>query len=133
MLRPKLPPEAEVARRQAWSETELEEAFSTAKAEAVACFGDGDVYIEKLIVNPSHIEFQILADNFGNVVHLGERDCSIQRRSQKMMEEAPARLLTPQLREEMGAAAVRAARSAGYTNARYRRICSRRRGQFLFY
>ena len=103
--------------RQAWSETELEEAFSTAKAEAVACFGDGDVYIEKLIVNPSHIEFQILADNFGNVVHLGERDCSIQRRSQKMMEEAPARLLTPQLREEMGAAAVRAARSAGYTNA----------------
>ncbi len=103
--------------RQAWSESELEEAFSTARAEARACFGDDDVYIEKLIVNPSHIEFQILADNFGNVVHLGERDCSIQRRSQKMMEEAPARLLTPKLREEMGAAAVRAAESAGYTNA----------------
>ena len=74
--------------RKAFSEEEFDDAYLTAKAEAKACFGDDDMYLEKLILNPKHIEFQILADNYGNVIHLGERDCSIQRRNQKMIEEA---------------------------------------------
>ena len=77
--------------RKAFSEDEFDDAYLTAKAEAKACFGDDDMYIEKLILNPKHIEFQILADNYGNVIHLGERDCSIQRRNQKMIEEAPSK------------------------------------------
>ena len=85
--------------------------------KAKSCFGDDDMYLEKLILNPKHIEFQIMADSFGNVVHLGERDCSIQRRNQKMIEEAPSTALTPELRERMGRDAVRAARAAGYENA----------------
>ena len=96
---------------------DLAEAFATARAEAVACFGDGSMYLEKLILSPKHIEFQILADGQGHVIHLGERDCSIQRRNQKLMEESPSRALTPALREEMGAAAVQAARAAGYRSA----------------
>ncbi len=103
--------------RKAFEPHEFEQAFLTAKAEAKACFGDDDMYIEKLIVEPKHIEFQILADSFGNVVHLGERDCSIQRRNQKMIEEAPSKALTPQLREQMGQAAVLAAKASGYQNA----------------
>lgn len=91
--------------------------FQAARAEAVACFGNGEMYVEKLILNPRHIEFQILADSQGNVIHLGERDCSVQRRNQKLMEESPSRALTPELRAEMGRAAVRAARAAGYENA----------------
>ena len=79
--------------RKAFSEDELENAFMTAKAEAKACFGDDDMYVEKLVLNPKHIEFQILADEHGNVIHLGERDCSIQRRNQKMIEEAPCKVL----------------------------------------
>ena len=75
------------------------------------------MYLEKLIVNPRHIEFQILADSHGHVVHLGERDCSIQRKNQKLMEEAPSKALTPSLREAMGQAAVEAARAAGYQSA----------------
>ena len=84
--------------------------FQAAQSEAVACFGNGELYVEKLILHPRHIEFQILADSQGNVIHLGERDCSIQRKNQKLIEESPSRALTPQLREEMGQAAVRAAR-----------------------
>lgn len=103
--------------RKAFNEAEFDDAYTTAKAEAKACFGDDDMYLEKLILEPKHIEFQILADNFGNVVHLGERDCSIQRRNQKMIEEAPSKALTPILREKMGNDAVKAARGAGYTNA----------------
>ena len=103
--------------RRADGPEELEAAFSTARAEAVACFGDGELYLEKLILNPKHIEFQILADSHGNVIHLGERDCSIQRRNQKLMEESPCKALTPELRREMGEAAVRAARAADYRNA----------------
>ena len=91
--------------------------FDAARSEAVACFGNGELYVEKLILNPRHIEFQILADSQGHVIHLGERDCSIQRKNQKLMEETPSRALTPQLRERMGAAAVAAARSAGYVSA----------------
>lgn len=96
---------------------QLPPAWEQAGAEAVACFGDGELYLEKLVLQPRHIEFQILADRQGNVVHLGERDCSIQRRNQKLIEESPARCLSPRLREEMGAAAVRAARAVGYEGA----------------
>ncbi|MDD4508960.1 MAG: biotin carboxylase N-terminal domain-containing protein, partial [Eubacteriaceae bacterium] len=91
--------------------------FAEAQAETKACFDDDEMYVEKLIINPHHIEFQVMADAQGHVVHYGERDCSIQRRNQKLMEECPSRLLTPALREEMGAAAVRAAKAAGYTGA----------------
>lgn len=96
---------------------ELENAFNSAKAEAKAAFGDDALYIEKLIINPKHIEFQVLADSYGNVVHLGERDCSVQRRNQKMMEESPSPVMTDELRKKMGDAAVKAAKAAGYVNA----------------
>lgn len=103
--------------RKAFNEKEFDDAYTTAKAEAKACFGDDDMYLEKLILEPKHIEFQILADNYGNVVHLGERDCSIQRRNQKMIEEAPSKALTASLREKMGQDAVKAAKGSSYTNA----------------
>lgn len=103
--------------RKALSEEEFANAYNTAKSEAQACFGDDDMYLEKLIFEPKHIEFQILADHYGNVVHLGERDCSIQRRNQKMMEEAPSKALSAGLREQMGRDAIKAAKGAGYTNA----------------
>lgn len=103
--------------RRCDSPAALPDAYAEAKAEAQACFGDGEMYLEKLILSPRHIEFQILADRFGNVIHLGDRDCSVQRRNQKLIEEAPARSLTPELREAMGLAAVRAARSVGYEGA----------------
>ncbi len=103
--------------RKAYDVTELASAFSSAQAEAISCFGNGEMYLEKLIVNPRHIEFQILGDSQGNIIHLGERDCSIQRKNQKLIEEAPSKALTPALREQMGAAAVAAARAAGYTSA----------------
>ncbi|ROR27163.1 acetyl-CoA carboxylase biotin carboxylase subunit [Mobilisporobacter senegalensis] len=91
--------------------------FNTAKKEAENAFSDGTMYIEKYIKNPRHIEFQILADKHGNVIHLGERDCSLQRKHQKMIEEAPSIVIDDKLRKEMGDAAVKAARSAGYYNA----------------
>ncbi|MBI5192264.1 MAG: acetyl-CoA carboxylase biotin carboxylase subunit [Nitrospirae bacterium] len=96
---------------------ELKKNFEIASSEALKAFGKGDVYIEKYIECPRHIEFQILADNYGNVVHLGERDCSIQRRHQKLIEVAPSPFLDPDLRRRMGEAAVKAAKAAGYTNA----------------
>ena len=95
----------------------LPAAYAEAKAEARVCFGDDEMYLEKLVLRPRHIEFQILADRQGNVVHLGDRDCSIQRRNQKLIEEAPARCLTQSLREAMGQAAVRAAKAVGYEGA----------------
>ncbi len=100
--------------RRAFNEDELKTAFLTAKAEARAAFGNDDMYMEKLIINPHHIEFQILADKFGNTVHLGERDCSIQKNNQKLLEESPSCILTDELRREMGEAAVRAAKAAEY-------------------
>ncbi len=103
--------------RAVFAAEELEKAYNSAKAEAKAAFGDDQVYIEKLIVHPKHIEFQILADNHGNAVHLGERDCSVQRRNQKMIEESPSAIMTPELRERMGSAAVKAAKATGYVNA----------------
>ncbi len=103
--------------RRADSEEELEEALSAAKQEAIQFFGNGDVYIEKFIVNPRHVEIQIIADEHGNAVHLGERDCSCQRRNQKVLEESPSPVMTPELREKMGQAALRAAQVYGYYNA----------------
>ena len=97
-------------------EDELENAFYTAKSEGATNFGDDSVYMEKFIENPRHIEFQIIADNYGNVIHLGERDCSIQRRNQKVLEEAPAKVLTEELRKKMGIAAINGAKAAGYKN-----------------
>ncbi len=96
---------------------DLVKLFLAAQGEAEAAFGNGDVYMEKFIEKPRHIEFQILADSHGNVVHLGERDCSIQRRHQKLLEEAPSAALTPELRQKMGDAAVKAAQSIGYVGA----------------
>lgn len=96
---------------------EFENAFETAKIEAESAFGDGSVYIEKYIENPRHIEFQILGDSYDNIVYLGERDCSIQRRNQKILEEAPSPVLNKKLREEMGEAAVLAARTVNYKGA----------------
>lgn len=91
--------------------------LKTAQMEAEAAFGDGTVYLEKFIENPRHIEFQILADQHGNVIHLGERDCSIQRRNQKVVEEAPSFLLTDKLRKKMGEDSIKLAKTVGYENA----------------
>ncbi|HEX8847582.1 MAG TPA: acetyl-CoA carboxylase biotin carboxylase subunit [Pyrinomonadaceae bacterium] len=99
------------------SEEELPSAFETAQSEAAAAFGNSEVYIEKAIERPRHIEIQIFADQHGNVVHLGERECSIQRRHQKVIEECPSPINDADLRERMGAAAVKAARAVDYTGA----------------
>lgn len=96
---------------------EFEHQFVTARQEALQAFGNSDVYMERIIYPAKHIEFQILADQHGNVVHLGERDCSLQRKNQKIIEEAPSPSLSPELRREMGEAAVRAAKAVGYQNA----------------
>ncbi len=96
---------------------ELEESIRRAMSEAESAFGDGSVFIEKFVKSPRHIEFQILADNFGNTVHLFERECSVQRRYQKVVEEAPSSLLTPELRREMGECAVRIAKACNYSGA----------------
>lgn len=98
-------------------EDELENAYFTAKSEAKVNFGDDTIYIEKFIENPRHIEFQILGDEHGNIIHLGERDCTIQRRNQKVLEEAPSSILSDDLREKMGRAAINAAKAVNYVNA----------------
>lgn len=103
--------------RTAQNEEDLKQAIQTASSEAEAAFGNAEVYLEKYIEEPRHIEFQIIADEHGNVVHLGERDCSIQRRHQKVIEEAPSPALDVDLREEMGQAAVKAAEAVNYANA----------------
>jgi acetyl-CoA carboxylase, biotin carboxylase subunit len=99
------------------NEGEFEEQMERAVSEAISAFGDGSVFIEKYVTKPRHIEFQILGDQHGNMVHLFERECSIQRRHQKVVEEAPSSILTPELRAKMGEAAVNAAKSCGYFNA----------------
>ncbi|KAI4453438.1 pyruvate carboxylase subunit a [Holotrichia oblita] len=99
------------------SEEELEAQIAAAKQEARTSFTNDDIYIEKFIVNPRHVEIQLLADNYGNTIHLGERDCSCQRRNQKVLEESPSPIMTPELRKKMGEAAVRAAKACGYRNA----------------
>ncbi|MDP3148120.1 MAG: acetyl-CoA carboxylase biotin carboxylase subunit [Ignavibacteria bacterium] len=98
-------------------ESEFENAFQTASSEAVASFGNGEVYIEKYLENPRHIEFQVMGDQFGNVYHYGERDCSVQRRHQKLIEESPSPIMDADLRRRMGEAAVLGARSVNYEGA----------------
>ena len=114
------------------NESELENAYFTAKTEAKNNFGDDSVYMEKFIENPRHIEFQILADSFGNVIHLGERDCTIQRRNQKVLEEAPSIILSNKLREKMGIAAVNAAKAVNYINAGTIEFLLDKHGDFYF-
>jgi len=103
--------------RRVYKQEDLKKLYEEAKAETMACFNDDEMYVEKLIINPRHIEFQVLADEHGNVIHLGERDCSIQRKNQKLIEESPCMYIDDNLRKAMGKAAVTAAKAAGYTNA----------------
>ncbi len=103
--------------RVAWSDEELINVIPIAEGEAKAAFGNPDVYVEKYLENPRHIEIQILADSYGNVVHLGERDCSIQRRHQKLLEETPSPAITPEIRNAMGEAAKKGIKSVGYVGA----------------
>ncbi|MGI6032902.1 MAG: acetyl-CoA carboxylase biotin carboxylase subunit [Coriobacteriales bacterium] len=103
--------------REAHDDAELEENFNAARGEAAVAFGNDEVYLEKLIQRPKHVEIQVLADSHGNAMHLCERDCSIQRRHQKLVEEAPCPVLTEELRQQMGEAALKAVRGVGYQNA----------------
>ncbi|ALP89904.1 MULTISPECIES: acetyl-CoA carboxylase biotin carboxylase subunit [Clostridium] len=103
--------------RIAFNDEEFLMGFKTAKAEAKACFGNDTLYLEKYVQKPKHIEFQILADEHGNVIHLGERECSMQRKNQKVLEEAPSNVLNEELREKMGEIAKRAALAVDYKNA----------------
>ncbi len=98
-------------------ESELEVQLETAQSEALASFKNGSVYIERYIERPRHIEIQVLADEHGNVIHLGERECTIQRRHQKLLEEAPSPVISPELRDQMGAVAVKACQEIGYSSA----------------
>lgn len=118
--------------RTAFSPEEFLRAFQTAQKEAIASFGDGTMYIEHFVENPRHIEFQILADKEGNVVHLGERDCSVQRNHQKMIEESPSPAVPKALREKMGEAAVKAAKAAHYENAGTIEFLLEKNGSFYF-
>lgn len=113
-------------------EEELPKLFAAAQGEAEAAFGNPGVYLEKFIERPRHIEIQILADNYGNVIYLGERDCSIQRRHQKLLEEAPSPVMTQELREQMGTAAVKAAQSINYTGAGTVEFLVDQSGNFYF-
>lgn len=103
--------------RVSFSEEDFEMNFKTAQQESIKGFSDDTMYIEKYIEQPKHVEFQIMADKYGNVIHLGERDCSIQRRHQKVLEESPCIAISEKLREKMGETAVRAAKAVGYENA----------------
>ena len=122
--------------RVAHNDISLVKGFHTARTEAEKCFGNSGVYIEKFIENPHHIEFQILGDNRGNIIHLGERDCSIQRRNQKLVEESPSPLLEnpkfKKLRDKMGKAAIRIAKEANYTNAGTVEFIVDQTGNFYF-
>ncbi len=103
--------------RIVYNESEIIKNYENAKAEAMASFGDDTIYLEKFIERPKHVEIQILGDNFENVVYLGERDCSMQRRNQKVMEEAPSKVVTEELRKSMGETAIKAAKAVHYNNA----------------
>lgn len=118
--------------RTAYTPDEFEIAFLTAKKEASIAFGDDTMYIEHFVEHPRHIEFQILADSYGNVIHLGERDCSIQRNHQKMIEESPSIAVSKKLRKEMGEAAIKAAKAAGYVNAGTIEFLLESTGKFYF-
>lgn len=114
------------------SERELQSALEAAQREAGAAFGDSHVFLEKYIERPRHVEFQIFGDSHGNVVQLFERECSIQRRHQKIVEETPSPALTPELRARMGEAAVRAAQAVKYTNAGTAEFLVDSSGEFNF-
>ena len=120
--------------RVAHNDVSLLKGFHTARTEAEKAFGNGGVYIEKFIENPRHIEYQILGDTKGNIIHLGERDCSIQRRNQKLIEETPSPLMAkmPELRREMGEAALRIAHESGYVNAGTVEFVADDKGNYYF-
>jgi acetyl-CoA carboxylase biotin carboxylase subunit len=103
--------------RPCFKEEEFKSLFQAASNEAMSCFGNGDCYLEKLVLNPHHIEFQVIADSHGNFIHLGERDCSMQRRNQKIIEECPSPLISPEMRERMGKASVSLIKAINYQNA----------------
>lgn len=118
--------------RVAYSSEEFEHCFLAAQTESEKAFGDNTMYIEHFVEHPRHIEFQILADKYGNVVHLGERDCSLQRNHQKIIEEAPSEALSKELRDEMGQVAVKAAVAAGYENAGTIEFLLDKNGKYYF-
>jgi acetyl-CoA carboxylase biotin carboxylase subunit len=118
--------------RIAHNDVSLAKEFFVAKNEAEKAFGNGALYLEKYIERPRHIEFQILGDKFGKIIHLGERDCSVQRRHQKLIEESPSPFLTPDLRKKMGKAAIRAAEAAEYENAGTIEFLVDAKGNFYF-
>lgn len=118
--------------RVAYHQDELENAFMTAQKESMAAFGDNTMYLEHFVEHPKHIEFQILADSYGHVIHLGERDCSIQRNHQKLIEESPCAIMSDALRQKMGEAAVNAAKAAGYVNAGTIEFLLEKTGRFYF-
>ncbi len=118
--------------RMAHNEPSLLTGFHAARLEAEKAFGSPEVYIEKLIHNPHHVEFQVIGDSHGHIIHMGERDCSIQRRNQKVIEECPSPMLTPALRKKMGHAAVKLAKSVGYENAGTMEFLVDNEGHFYF-
>lgn len=118
--------------RVAYNEDEFENAFNLAQNESKKAFGDERMYIERFVLNPRHIEIQIMADNYGNVVSLGERDCSIQRNHQKMIEESPSVVVSDSKRVEMADMAIKAAKAADYTNAGTVEFLLERTGEFYF-
>ena len=118
--------------RVAGNEQEFAKLFETAQQESVHSFSDNTMYLERFVENPRHVEVQILADKYGNVVHLGERDCSVQRRHQKMIEESPCIAISDDLRKKMGETAVRAAKAAGYESAGTIEFLLDQSGEFYF-
>lgn len=111
---------------------QLQDSLDAARAEAKGAFGNADVYLERYLVNPRHIEFQVLGDSYGNAIHLGERECSIQRRHQKLIEEAPSPAVDDETRNELGAAVVAAVRDIGYQNAGTMEFLRDESGEFFF-
>lgn len=118
--------------RRVWNKDELEDAWNSATAESEAAFGNGGLYMEKLIEEPRHVEIQIIGDQYGNVSHLSERDCSIQRRHQKLVEESPSPALDKKIRQKMGAAAVKAAKSVNYEGVGTVEFLLDKHGKFYF-
>ncbi|WP_462273972.1 acetyl-CoA carboxylase biotin carboxylase subunit [Filifactor alocis] len=118
--------------RKVYRSEEMKKEFLSAKQEALSAFGNDAIYMERLIEGAKHVEVQVLADSFGNVIHLGERDCSLQRKNQKMIEEAPCRALTQELREQMGQAAVNAANAVNYTSAGTIEFLLTKENEFFF-
>jgi len=118
--------------RPAIDEQSFRSGYLIARAEAEAAFGSGDVYLEKLILKPRHIEFQLLGDEHGNLVHLGERECSVQRNNQKLIEESPSAVVTEEIRQRIGALAVRGAKSIGYHSAGTMEFLMDASGKFYF-